>query len=75
MIAYDDIDYDELYESFVNGNRTWVAERLKESSNPAWSVLRLVREMISAGDETLDYCFVDEVVSLQSLVERRLVTP
>ena len=61
-----ELDYDEIAESLTNGNRSWVAERLAETANPAWALLRLGRQLVSYGEDPLD-----TIVNLQGLIEDR----
>jgi hypothetical protein len=60
------LDYEALAESLTNGNRSHVAAELSLTSNPAWALLRLGRQLVSHGDEPLDV-----IVNLQGLIEDR----
>lgn len=71
MTTMRNIDYEVLHENLINGNRTDVAEIINSSDNPAWSVLRLLREMAALRDPTM---LLDDVVNLQGLVEERCRT-
>lgn len=61
-----ELDYTYLADSLICGNRSHVAEQLAETTNPAWALLRLGRELVAAGADPLD-----TIVNLQALVQNR----
>ena len=72
MTHHDEIDYPALHETFLNGNRDDAAAIIRSSDNPAWSVLRLLREMARFGEPAH---LLDDVVNLQGLTEYRCISP
>ena len=72
MTHHDMIDYPALHETLINGNREDAAAIIRSSDNPAWSVLRLLREMAHLHDPAH---LLDDVVNLQGLTEYRCISP
>ena len=72
MTHHDEIDYPALHETLINGNREDAAAIIRSSDNPAWSVLRLLREFAHHG---MEGHLLDDVVNLQGLTEYRCISP
>ena len=72
MTHHDEIDYPALHATLMNGNREDAAAIIRSSDNPAWTVLRLLREMARFHDPAH---LLDDVVNLQGLTEFRCISP